>query len=100
MVNLFEIQLFITLKPYLSGMERDIARRYSNGEVTIIWQPSKCIHSGICARGLPLVFKPREKPWITPGNTGTQQLIDQVNKCPSGALTWVMDAQDELKKEE
>lgn len=72
-------------------MEKDITRRYSNGEVTIIWQPSKCIHSGICARGLPLVFKPRERPWITPENAATQQLIDQVNKCPSGALTWEMN---------
>lgn len=72
-------------------MEKDITRRYSNGEVTIIWQPSKCVHSGICARGLPLVFKPRGRPWITPENAATQQLIDQVNKCPSGALTWVMD---------
>jgi len=71
-------------------MEKDITRRYSNSEVTIIWQPSKCSHSGICARGLPLVFKPREKPWITPETATTQQLIDQVNKCPSGALTWAI----------
>ena len=46
-----------------------------------------CIHSGICARGLPEVFKPREKPWITPEGISSQEIIDQVAKCPSGALS-------------
>lgn len=31
-------------------------KEYSNGEVTITWEASKCIHSGKCVRGLPSVF--------------------------------------------
>jgi uncharacterized Fe-S cluster protein YjdI len=61
--------------------------RYSNGEITVVWKPELCIHSGICARGLAGVFNPRRKPWIDLGQTATQQIIDQVNKCPSGALS-------------
>ena len=27
-------------------MSRDIIKRYSNGEITVVWQPSLCVHSG------------------------------------------------------
>lgn len=69
-------------------------KEYSNGEVTIIWQPDKCIHSAICVKGLPGVFKPREKPWITIEGAGTTELVEQVKKCPSGALTYRMENND------
>jgi uncharacterized Fe-S cluster protein YjdI len=65
--------------------------KYSNGEVTILWRPDLCIHSGNCARGLPEVFKPREKPWIVSGGSTTEKIIEQVKKCPSGALSYVMN---------
>jgi uncharacterized Fe-S cluster protein YjdI len=60
---------------------------YSNGEITITWKPGMCIHSGICAKGLGEVFDPRRKPWIDMSKAETQQMIDQVKKCPSGALS-------------
>ena len=65
--------------------------KYTNGEVTIVWQPDLCIHSGNCARGLPEVFKPRERPWINPENSNTEKIIEQVKKCPSGALSFFMN---------
>ena len=64
-------------------------KEYSNGEVTILWKPEKCIHSGICVKTLPNVYHPKEKPWIRPNNASSQELIDQVAKCPSGALSIV-----------
>jgi uncharacterized Fe-S cluster protein YjdI len=66
-------------------------KEYSNGEVTIVWKPELCIHSGICARGLPDVFKPRDKPWISPEAAPTEALIEQVKKCPSGALSYYIN---------
>ena len=65
--------------------------KYTNGEVTIVWKPDLCIHSGNCARGLPEVFKPKEKPWITPEGSTTEKIIEQVKKCPSGALSYFMN---------
>jgi len=65
--------------------------KYSNGEVTILWQPELCIHSGRRVRGLPEVFKPKEKPWITPKDSTTEKIIAQVKKCPSGALSYYMN---------
>lgn len=64
---------------------------YSNGELTIIWQPDKCIHSGVCVKLLPKVYEPGKRPWITATNATTEQLIAQINKCPSGALSYRLE---------
>lgn len=65
----------------------NIRKEYSNGEITIVWQSGKCIHSGNCVKNLPQVFKPREQPWIQPEGVTTQDIKDAVAKCPSGALS-------------
>ncbi len=70
---------------------KDKKIRYSNGEITVLWQPGKCIHSGICARGLPSVFKPKERPWIDIHAESSESIVDQVAKCPSGALSILKD---------
>lgn len=64
---------------------------YNNGEITIIWKPDVCIHSGICFKGLPGVFDPRRKPWIDMNQADSHKIIDQVKKCPSGALSIASD---------
>lgn len=66
---------------------KEITKRYNNGEVTVVWQPHLCIHSAICFRGLPEVFDPRKRPWITPEGSTTEKIVSQVSKCPSGALS-------------
>lgn len=73
---------------------KDITKKYSNGEVTIVWKPAVCIHSTICwkaATGLPEVFDPSVRPWIKPENASTEQIIEQVKKCPSGALSFYLN---------
>ena len=70
---------------------KDVTKHYTNGELTIVWQPSKCIHAGVCARTLPQVYKPRKKPWITAENGNTEELKAQINNCPSGALSFFMN---------
>jgi len=60
---------------------------YSNNEIMVLWKPEICIHSGICFKGLAGVFDPRRRPWIDMSQAETQQIIDQVRKCPSGALS-------------
>ncbi len=73
---------------------KGITKQYTNGEVTIVWKPNICIHSRICwtaATGLPEVFNPMERPWIKPEGATTERLIEQVKKCPSGALSFYMN---------
>lgn len=64
---------------------------YSNGELVVIWTPEKCIHSGICVRTLPAVYRPGDRPWVHVENATTAELIDQIRRCPSGALSYRME---------
>ena len=65
-------------------------KEYSNDDVTVVWKPDICRHTGICALGLMRVFNPRRKPWIDMKAASTEQIIDQVEQCPSGALSYYM----------
>ncbi len=65
--------------------------KYTNGEVTVVWKPEICTHSAICFKGLPQVFDPRRTPWIEMDKASTEQIIEQVKKCPSGALSYFMN---------
>jgi uncharacterized Fe-S cluster protein YjdI len=70
-------------------------RRYTLNGITVIWQPSLCRHTGICARGLPKVFDPRRRPWIELGQADADTVTAQVERCPSGALSWVPAENDQ-----
>lgn len=62
-------------------------KEYKIEDVIIEWDDSKCIHSAVCVKGLPTVFKPREKPWIQTENASKEDIVNQVNKCPSKAIS-------------
>lgn len=65
--------------------------KYTNDEVTVVWKPDTCIHSTACWKGLIAVFNPKERPWIKMDGATTEQIIEQVRKCPSGALSYFMN---------
>jgi uncharacterized Fe-S cluster protein YjdI len=65
--------------------------KYTNGEVTVVWKPRVCTHSTNCWKGLIEVFNPKEKPWIKIDGATTERIIEQVRKCPSGALSYYMN---------
>ena len=80
---------------------KDITKKYSNGEITIVWKPGTCIHSTICWKGvtgLSSVFNPAEKPWIKPQGATTDKVIEQIIKCPSGALSFYYNSEEEKKQ--
>lgn len=66
----------------------DIVKHYEKEGFTIVWKPAKCIHSEVCVKTLPQVYRPGEKPWIRPESAGTDELRAQIDRCPSGALTY------------
>jgi uncharacterized Fe-S cluster protein YjdI len=64
-----------------------LKKEYTQGELTVVWQPDLCIHSGVCFHRLPDVFKPRERPWVQLGGADISAITETVNACPSGALS-------------
>lgn len=69
-------------------MRDDRTKKYTNGEITVVWKPDTCIHSTLCWKGLLSVFNPAVRPWVNMKGGTTEQIITQVEKCPSGALSY------------
>ncbi|WP_338359559.1 (4Fe-4S)-binding protein [Yeosuana marina] len=61
---------------------------FSNDEITVTYEPSVCIHAEKCAKQLSNVFRTSIIPWINLDNAGTNSIINQIKKCPSGALKY------------
>ena len=59
--------------------------------MTVVWKPDQCIHSKICWTQLKEVFDPRKRPWVNIAGSTTDTIIEQVRKCPSGALSYFMN---------
>ena len=62
---------------------------FTNGEITVTFEPKKCIHSERCAHGLAEVFRTSVIPWIHLDAAATEKIVAQIKKCPSGALSFV-----------
>ncbi|MAP53464.1 (4Fe-4S)-binding protein [Altibacter sp.] len=60
--------------------------QFTNGEITVTFEPRKCIHAEKCAKGLSEVFRTTVIPWIDLDGAETEKIISQIKKCPSGAL--------------
>jgi uncharacterized Fe-S cluster protein YjdI len=72
--------------------QNKLIKKYTNGEITIVWKPGICTHSTKCWKGdqgLPEVFDPRLKPWISPEGASSERIMEQIDRCPSGALTYL-----------
>ena len=68
--------------------EKKQEKHYTNGEVTIVWKSDLCTHVAYCFTELPEVFDPSERPWINAKGASTKRIIEQVKRCPTGALSY------------
>jgi uncharacterized Fe-S cluster protein YjdI len=63
-------------------------REFTDGDITVVWKPDVCEHSGNCVRGLPGVFKPGERPWVKVEAATPEEIRKTIDTCPSGALSY------------
>jgi uncharacterized Fe-S cluster protein YjdI len=68
-------------------MENCTVKHYTNGEITVVWKPEICMHSGNCLHALPGVFCLTKRPWCDVSQASTKDIIRTVGICPSGALS-------------
>lgn len=66
----------------------DALKSYEGREITIHDNRGVCSHDGSCINLLPSVFKKDGKPWIDPDGAGVREIIETIEKCPSGALSY------------
>lgn len=62
---------------------------YAGQEITVLYDIKRCIHAGECAKGLPEVFDSNRKPWVDPDRGAANDLVEVIERCPSGALKYV-----------
>ena len=65
---------------------------FSNEDITVTFEPCKCIHAEKCAIELSQVFRTSVIPWIHLDGTKTKRIIEQINRCPSGALKYSLNS--------
>ena len=74
-------------------------RKYTNGEITVFWQPKKCIHATTCYRELTDVFNPRKRPWVNMDGAPTGEIIRVVKLCPTQALFFKFNKDLDIEKQ-
>ena len=67
---------------------------YSGEDVTVSYDLKRCIHAAKCVHGLPEVFDPNKKPWVSPNEASANELGAVILECPTGALKYVMSNGD------
>ena len=65
--------------------------KYVGRQLTILDDRSVCSHAGYCTEELKTVFREEGGPWIDPDGADAAAIIATIAKCPSGALSYVVD---------
>jgi len=59
---------------------------YKNSEISVSFDAKKCINSQLCAKGLSSVVRNSLLPWKDVDSAESKRILNQIRKCPSGAL--------------
>jgi CDGSH-type Zn-finger protein/uncharacterized Fe-S cluster protein YjdI len=68
-------------------MSGNDAVKYPGQKATVSWSGEHCIHIGECGRANGELFVAGRKPWCQPDLVPDEEVVDVVQRCPSGALS-------------
>lgn len=74
-----------------SDRSNDRRRDYVGESITIHDNRCVCSHARHCVNELPSVFRLGERPWIDPDGAEPERIIEVIETCPSGALSYSVD---------
>jgi CDGSH-type Zn-finger protein len=70
---------------------KDKRKDYLGRRITVHDNRRICSHAAECINNLPSVFKLNSRPWIDPDASEVNKIVDTIEKCPSGALSYSID---------
>ena len=71
-------------------MSEQRLQTYAVDGITVTFDPNRCIHSGVCVRGLRSVFDVSRRKWIHADAAPADAVAAQIDRCPSGALGYTL----------
>ncbi|WP_048331311.1 (4Fe-4S)-binding protein [Bizionia psychrotolerans] len=67
---------------------------FSNKDITVTYNPTVCTNAERCALELSNVFRQCVIPWIDLEADSNENIINQIKKCPSGALQFHLNKKE------
>jgi len=67
---------------------------YEGKEITIVYDRYMCMGAGHCGE-LEAVFGTHDAPKYEPDGAAATEIIETIKKCPSGALTYILNGKHE-----
>ena len=61
---------------------------YEGADTEVQWDGRLCIHIGECGRATNDLFVGGRKPWCQPDCVSSEEVVEVVGRCPTGALTY------------
>jgi len=83
----------------LEGRVADRREDYEGEKIIIHDNRGICAHAGRCTDGHPSVFRLKQEPWIDPQGAPGDEIIETIQKCPSGALSYTVDGVEHRDRE-
>ena len=62
--------------------------KYSGNDADVTWDKRLCIHIAECGRAACELFEGGRDPWCQPDLVNIQDVVDIVQRCPTGALSY------------
>ena len=69
----------------------DSRESYRGKNITIHDNRGVCAHAGVCTDNLSEVFRMKQVPWIDADAASVEDIINTIQNCPSGALSYSID---------
>ena len=70
--------------------EKPVPEVYEGKDITIVFDRYLCMGAGFCGE-LESVFGTAKEPKYEPDAASSEEIIETIRKCPSGALSYIID---------